>query len=208
VLRRCPTPLTLLVAILACGLGLQPSSTQAASSSSQSVSTYSWITSAALPALTSQSTGPQIQFLVEPAGALGPNTDPLAGPLTVTPTLDSSNTALVGLKNTTIDGQPEQLLGFAFSNGLPAGSILQASLYYNTSQPPQLVPYQTTGVSAYTLPSGSTNTTSGSQTSGAGGGGSTPSAQTPEPLSLLIWAALAGGALARARFLRQSRSGS
>jgi hypothetical protein len=147
---------------------------------------------------------------VEPAGALGPNTDPLAGPLTVTPTLDSSNTALVGLKNTTIDGQPEQLLGFAFSNGLPAGSVLRASIFYNTSQPPQLVPYQTTGISALSSSSGSTNTTSGSQTSGAdgsNGGGGTPNGQAPEPLSLLIWATLAGGVLARAQFLRQSKSG-
>jgi hypothetical protein len=201
VLRRCPTPLIMLVAALASGLGFRPSLAQAASSNPQSISTYSWITSVDIPALTSQSTGPQIQFLVEPAGALGPNTDPLAGPLSVTPTLDSSNTALVGLKNTTINGQAEQLLGFAFSNGLKAGSVLQAPLYYNSAQPPQLIPYDTAGISAYTPPTGSASGTVGSQTSGAGG---TPDVQTPEPLSLLIWVAFAGSALARARFPGQS----
>ena len=203
-LRRCPTPLTMLVAALAFSLGSRPSLAQSGSSTTQNIETYSWITTANIPALTSQSTGPQIQFLVEPAGALGPNTDPLAGALSVTPTLGSSNTALVGLKNTTINGQSEQLLGFAFSNGLQAGSILQAPLYYNTSTPPTLVPYETSGISVYTPPSGSTSGSTGSQSSGTGNGVTTD-AHTPEPLSLLIWSTAAAGALARMWLLHRSK---
>jgi len=220
VLRRCPTPLTMLVAAVVCSLGLQPSFTRAASSSSSTsnVATYSWTSSLNLPPLTSQSTGPQIQFVVTPSGSLvytpptvnsagvttSPGISPLDGKLSVTPALDSSNPAVVAVKIATgSNGRPEEFLGLAFANGLQAGSTLQASLYYNTSQPPTLTPYPygTPGISVPTI------TTGGSQASDAGGGsGVTTDSKTPEPISLLIWAALAGGALARARFLRQSRS--
>jgi hypothetical protein len=120
----------------------------------------------------------------------------------VTPTLDSSNQVYVGLKDATSpSGQPEQFLGLFFSNGLNAGSVLQVPLYYNTSTPPQLIP-QTAGVSAYHAPDGSTSGSVGTQSSGTG---ITPDANAPEPLSLLIWAALAGIGLARAHFLRRSK---
>jgi hypothetical protein len=234
VLRRCPTPLTMMIAALACGFGWWPSVTQAASSSSSTpgVQTYSWITSVNIPPLATNSP-PQIQFLVEPNGSLtyvpptstSTGTSPLAGPLSVTPSLDSSNQAKVGVLNATINGQPVELLGFSFSNGLQSGSILQASLKYNTSQPPTIIP-ETSGVSGYTPPSPSANGSGGSQNSSGGsqngsggsqngsggsqnnggGGGVTPDAQTPEPLSLLIWAALAGGVIARVRLQRSSRS--
>jgi hypothetical protein len=208
VLRRCPTPLTLLVAALACGLGLRPSPTQAASSSAPSISTYSWTTSTNFPALGSNPTGPQIEFLVQPYGSLvaySSSTGPLAGAISVTPSLDSSNQVYVGLKDaTSSSGQPEQFLGLFFSNGLNAGSVLQVPLYYNTSTPPQLIP-QTAGVSAYTAPNGSTSSSSsGSAGSQSSGSGITPNA-TPEPLSLLIWAGLAGIGLVRARYVRRSK---
>jgi hypothetical protein len=215
VLRRCPTPLTMLVTTVACSLGLQPTFTRAASSSSSTsnVATYSWITSLNLPPITTQSTGPQIQFLVEPYGSLvytpptvnsagvttSPGISPLFGKLSVTPALDSSNSAVVAVKTgTDSNGQPEEFLGLAFANGLKAGSALQASLYYNTSQPPTLMPFDTPGISTPTI------STNSSQASGTEGGGVTPDAHTPEPLSLLIWAVLAAGALARTRFLRPS----
>ena len=216
-LRRCPTPLTILVAALAFGLGLWPSLTEAASSSSSSsnVSTYSFITTAPFSAPSaaqfSSFTDPQIQFLVEPYGSLvyspptstSPGTSPLAGPITVTPALDSSNQAKVGVLTTNLNGQQVELLGFSFSNGLPnVGSILQVPLYYNTSQPPQIIP-ETSGISPYTPSSGSTADSLSSQSSG--GGVTAASAQTPEPLSLLIWAVLAGVLLARARFPRRLR---
>lgn len=212
-LRRCPTSLTILVATLACGFGLQPSLAQAASSTPPSVSTYSWTTSTNFPALGSNPTGPQIEFLVQPYGALdaySSSTGPLAGPISVTPTLNSSNQVYVGLKDATSStGQPEQFLGLFFSNGLNAGSVLQVPLYYNTSQPPTLIP-ETAGVSAYTPSSGSTTSSVGSQSSGGAGGGSggSPEAQTPEPLSLLFWAAVSGAGLARAQFRRQARRAS
>jgi hypothetical protein len=217
VLRRCPTPLTMLVATLACGLGLQPSLTQAASSSSSSVATYSFTTTVDLPPLTSQSTGPQIQFLVEPYGSLvytpptvnsagvttSPGVSPLVGTLSVTPALDSSNPAVVAVK--TDQGSNEEFLGLAFANGLQSGSILKASLNYNTSQPPTLVPYETPGISTPTISTAGSQASGAGGSGGSGGGGVTTDIHTPEPLSLLIWAALAGGALARARFLRRSR---
>ncbi len=174
-LRRCPTPLTMLIAALACGLGLRPSLTRAASSSPPSSSTYSWTTSVNFPALGSNPTGPQIEFLVQPYGSLVPyssSTGPLAGAISVTPTLDSSNQVYVGLKDipATSTTPAEQFLGLFFSNGLNAGSVLQVPLYYNTATPPQLIP-ETPGVSAYTASSGSTGGTVSSQTSGGAGGG-------------------------------------
>jgi hypothetical protein len=231
VLRRCPTPLTMLVAALACGLGLRPSLTEAASSTPPSISTYSWTNSVSFPALGSNPTGPQIEFLVQPYGSLvaySSSTGPLAGPISVNPALSSSNQVYVGLKDATSStGQPEQFLGLFFSNGLNAGSVLKVPLYYNTSTPPTLVP-QTAGVGTYTASSGgstsgnggstsssggstsssggSTNSSPGSQASGApgGGDGGITAAQTPEPLSLLIWTAFLGVALARSKFLRRS----
>jgi len=207
VLRRCPTPLTMLLAAMACGFGLRPSLAEAASSTPPSSSTYSWMTSVDFPALGSNPSGPQIEFLVQPYGSLvaySSANGPLSGPLSVTPTLASANQVYVGLKNeTSSTGQPEQLLGLFFSNGLKSGSVLQVPLYYNTSQPPKLIP-QTAGVGAYTPSSTSTGGSVGSQTSSSGGGG-TPDGQTPEPFSLLIWAALGGGAIARVRLLHRSR---
>jgi hypothetical protein len=208
VLRRCPTPLTMLVVALACGLGLRPSLTQAASSTPPSSSTYSWTTSASFPALGSNPTGPQIEFLVQPYGSLVPyssSTGPLAGPISVTPALNSSNQVYVGLKDlpATSTTPAEQFLGLFFSNGLNAGSVLNVPLYYNTSQPPQLIP-QTAGVTPYTATNESSSSGAGSQTSGeSGGGGGVITNATPEPLSLLIWTALTGVALARVRFQRR-----
>lgn len=210
-LRRCPTPLTMLVAALACGLGLRPSITQAASSTPPSSSTYSWTTSVSFPALGSNPTGPQIEFLVQ-NGSLDPyssTTGPLAGPISVTPALSSSNQVYVGLKDETVtgsNGQPvtEQFLGLFFNNGLNKGSVLQVPLYYNSSQPPQLIP-QTAGVSAYTPASGSSSSGVGAQTSGGSSGGGGIVNATPEPLSLLIWTGLTAIALARVRFQQRSR---
>jgi hypothetical protein len=214
VFRRCPAPLTALFAALAFGLGSRPTVTQAASSSSNppSSSTYSWITSVGFPALGSNPTGPQIQFLVEPYGALeaySSSTGPLAGPILVTPALGSSNQVYVGLKDgTSSSGQPEQFLGLFFSQGLQAGSSLQVPLYYNTSQAPQLIP-QTSGVSPLNSGGNSSGGGGSQQSSGGGGsnGGDNPitNAQAPEPLSLMIWTALALCALVRAYFLSRSR---
>ncbi len=214
-LRRCPTPLTMLVAAVAFGLGLQPTpnQAQAASSNPPSSATYSITTpsnldlpafsSSAWAAITSNTPAsaavPQLQFELNPPQSLvnyNPSTTgPLAGSISG---LDSSNAVKLGLLTNQSTG--EQILGLFIQNGLNGGSALQLPLYYNTSTPPTLIPL-TAGVNVSISSSGST-TTGGSQTSGTGGGGIIPEAQTPEPFSLLIWAALAGGALARVRFLR------
>jgi hypothetical protein len=137
--------------------------------------------------------------------AYSSSTGPLAGAISVTPALESSNQVYVGLKDaTSASGQPEQFLGLFFSNGLNAGSVLQVPLYYNTSQPPELIP-QTAGVSAYTPPNQSTGGSVSADAAG-GTGGVSSGAQTPEPLSILIWAALAGVALARTWILRQAKN--
>jgi hypothetical protein len=81
---------------------------------------------------------------------------------------------------------------------LADGGILKFSLdVANQNSPPQLVS-QTPGVSITLQPSTSS--------SGSSGGG-TPitAADTPEPLSVLVWSALAGAGLLRVRGLRKSR---
>ncbi|MGO9470997.1 MAG: hypothetical protein ACLQIB_43415 [Isosphaeraceae bacterium] len=145
---------------------------------------------------------PQIQFELNPPQSLvdyNPSTTgPLAGSISG---LDSSNAVKLGLLTNQSTG--EQILGLFIQNGLNGSSALQLPLYYNTSTPPTLIPL-TAGVNVSISSSESEGATGSAQANGIGGGGATPDAQTPEPLSLLIWAALAGGALARARFLRRS----
>ncbi len=210
----------MLVAAVAFGLGLRPTPTQAQATSSNppSSATYSITTSpnVDLPAFSSSAwaaitsntpasaASPQIQFELNPPQSLvdyNPSTTgPLAGSISG---LGSSNAVKLGLLTNQSTG--EQILGLFIQNGLNGGSALQLPLYYNTSTPPTLIPL-TAGVNVSVSSSVSTDTTGGSQASGTGGGGVTPNAQTPEPLSFLIWAALAGGMLVRARLLRQSRT--
>jgi len=216
----------MLVAAVALGLGLQPTLTQAQATSSNAPAstTYSITTSptvtfpgfssSAWAAITSDTPAsaaiPQIQFELKPPGSLvdenPTTTGPLAGSISG---LDSSNAVKLGLLTNQSTG--EQILGLFIKNGLNGGSVLQLPLYDNTSPPPTLIPL-TAGVSVSVASSEAAGGTTGSQNigagagAGAGAGGAIANAQTPEPLSLLIWAALAGGALARARFLRRSKS--
>jgi len=95
-------------------------------------------------------------------------------------------------------GQPVQALGLSFyGQGLAAGGILNFSLNVaNQSSPPQLVS-QTAGVSIALTPTASPPTSSDN---------GVPAAQTPEPLSILLWSALASAGLVRARALRRSNA--
>jgi hypothetical protein len=101
VIRRCPATLTALVAALAFGLGLQPTSTQAdgiSSGTTAGTAEYTLTTTAGLPA----PTGP-------PPGT----TTTLTGAV-------SNGSATVGLSNTSGLAVGEQVTG----NGIPAGTTI------------------------------------------------------------------------------------
>jgi hypothetical protein len=149
---------------------------------------------------------PQVVALVQPAGGVvTPASTSTQGPLTIL--ANSSGFSASGVYDylaSTKDsnGNPLQAIGLSFyGQGLAAGGVLNFSLNVaNASDPPQLVS-QTAGVSISldkTSSSSSSSSTS-SQTST-----SVSDAQVPEPLSLLMWTALAGAGLLRARAIRRT----
>jgi hypothetical protein len=144
---------------------------------------------------------PQVVALIEPPGGVSvPPSSSTQGPLTILANSKGFNsTGVYDFLATKSDanGQPLQALGLSFyGQGLAAGGILNFSLnVHNQSTPPQLVS-QTPGVSIALLPP--------SSNPGTGGDG-VPEAKIPEPISLLLWSALAGAGLLRARGLRQSK---
>ena len=178
-IRRCPAPLTLLVAALAFSLGSRPMSTRA-DAVTTSTATYTLTSSAGLPVPGANLSGPQVEALILPPGGVVPpkssNGTP-ESPLTILP--DSSgfdpSQLVVALKNTTSStGQPEQMFGLVFyGQGLAAGGVLNFSLSTASAlnTPPVLVS-QTPGVSiTLDSPSSSTSGSGSSPTPDAGGGG-------------------------------------
>ena len=161
---------------------------------------------------------PQVVALIEPAGGVvTPASSSPLGPLTILSGSQGFNTSGVYdyLANTTQNGQPLQALGLSFyGQGLASlanGGILKFSLdVANPSSPPQLV-YQTptSGTPSVSITLQPSGTESGGGASGSGGtsggGGSVSAAETPEPLSVLIWSALTGAGVLRTRALRKSR---
>jgi hypothetical protein len=146
---------------------------------------------------------PQVVALVEPAGGVvTPPSSATQGPLTILSA--SSGITSTGvydyLASTTSNGQPLQALGLSFyGNGLEAGGLLKFSLNVaNQSSPPQLVS-QTPGVTITLNPP---TPSSGSSSSGSSSVGTDA---VPEPLSLLLWSALAGVGLIRAHAWRRPR---
>jgi hypothetical protein len=148
---------------------------------------------------------PQVVALIEPAGGVvTPVSSSAVGPLTILSgsqgfTASGVYDYLASTKDT--NGKPLQALGLSFyGQGLANGGILNFSLNVtNQSTPPQLVS-QTPGVSiALQSPDSSSSNTN------TGTGTLTTAAETPEPLSVLVWSALAGAGLLRARALRKSR---
>jgi hypothetical protein len=184
---------------------------------------------ATAPAQTSSSPPtPQILALDTPISIVTPSTTSASGPLQIVS--DSSgyyfnnpSQLLVGVGDTTLNGSPVQALGLTFyGQGLSAGSNLTFSLTFNKNivdgNPPQIP--QFTVVDPTTLKPASTYQikydgvdTSGGSTSppitpqgggggGSGGGGGGGGHQTPEPLSWLVWSALAGAGMWRVRFFK------
>jgi hypothetical protein len=200
----------MLVAALALSLGSRPMSTWAAAVTT-STATYTLTSKAGLPVPGANLSGPQVEALILPPGGIVPpkaSDGTPESPLTILP--DSSgfdpSQLVVALKNTTSStGQPEQMFGLVFyGQGLAAGGVLNFSLTTASAltTPPVLVS-QTPGVSiALDSPSSSTPGSGSSPPADAGGSG--PS-KVPEPLSLLIWLALACAGLVRVRTQRRSQ---
>jgi hypothetical protein len=146
---------------------------------------------------------PQVVALVQPAGGVvTPPSTATQGPLTILANSSGFNASgvydfLASTKDSS--GNPLQALGLSFfGQGLAAGGMLNFSLNVaNASAPPQLVS-QTAGVkialdaAPKTSDNGSGNTSNGGSNS-----------EVPEPVSLLLWSALAGAGLLRARTMRR-----
>jgi hypothetical protein len=146
---------------------------------------------------------PQVVALIQPAGGVvTPPSSSTQGPLTILPGSQGFNSSgvydfLASTKDAS--GNPIQALGLSFfGQGLAAGGILNFSLNVaNSSAPPQLVS-QNSGVTITLDPPSS------SSSNGSSGTGATDT-ELPEPLSLLVWSALAGAGLLRVRSVRRSR---
>lgn len=129
------------------------------------------------------------------------------GPLTILPGSQGfdKNQLLVSVGHGTIPqgqpgaGNPYQLLLLTFENGgLAPGGVLDFSLKLNQpgATPPQLeLPPTSTGLTIAQITS--SPTTPVSQPSN-----NPPTQNTPEPLSLVLWSALAGAGMLRARRVR------
>jgi hypothetical protein len=211
VIRRCPAPLTVMFAALAIGLGSRPMSAQA--DPVTSTATYTLTTSTAIPVPSANIAGPQVEALVLPPGGVVPPTSSTGSqesPLTIlsgSTGFDPSQ-LVVALKNTTSSsGAPEQMFGLVFfGQGLAAGGVLNFSLTTQSSlTSPPVLESQTQGVTITldSVSSPSSGTGSGVADTGGGGGGGGP--RVPEPLSVLIWSALACAGLLRVRAQRRSQ---
>ena len=213
-IRRCPAPLTAMVATLLYGVGSQPVSTRA---DQVGTADYTLTTTTGLPAPsgpipTSGSTkipSPQVEALIEPAGGVvTPATTSTQGPLTILPGSKGFDASGVWdyLANATQNGQTYEGLGLSFyGQGLAAGGVLNFSLNVaNVNDPPQLVS-ATSGVTITLDPTSSTSSSSSSSSSSTSSSSSSSFTvdSVPEPLSILLWATLAMAGLLRARGMRQ-----
>ncbi len=156
---------------------------------------------------------PQVVALIDPAGGVvTPPSSSTLGPLTILSGSQGFNASGVYdyLANTTQNGSPLQALGLSFyGQGLASlanGGILKFSLdVANQNSPPQLVS-QTSGVTIALQSSDNSSSGSSSDTgtnTSTGGGTQIGTASIPEPLSVLVWSALVGAGLLRARVWRK-----
>jgi hypothetical protein len=173
---------------------------------------------ATAPTQTGSSTPtPQVLALDTPISIVTPSSSSSTGPLQIVSDssgyyYDNPSQLLVGVGNTTLNGSSVQALALTFyGQGLSAGSSLTFSLTFNKNivdgNPPQIPQFTVVNpttlqpISTYQIKydgvasgSGSSSTT----TSGQNGGGVAASS-TPEPLSWLLWSALAGAGMWRVR---------
>jgi hypothetical protein len=226
VLRRCPASLIVLTAALAFGLGSQPTSSHAdglasgADTSNTPTVTldYTLTTTQNITPIsgspTTQSTAnpptPQVLATDSPISIVPPPSGSSTGPLQIV--ADSSgyyfnnpSELIVGVGNTTLNGSPVQALGLTFyGQGLTAGNSLTFSLTFDKAivdgNPPQIP--QFTVLNSSTL---DPMTSIQIKFDGVANGGSTttPITNAPEPLSMLVWSALAGVGMWRVRGRRR-----
>jgi hypothetical protein len=146
---------------------------------------------------------PQFTAVVEPVGIVPPPSGSTTGPLTILPGSSGFDTSNLNVYLGNIPSDPnatitQQALGLSFyGQGLAAGGVLNFSLSIDKSlanNPPQLQSL-TPGISIRL--DGVTDNSSSSPVTAAGN--PPTSAQVPEPLSLVVWSALAGAVLLRAR---------
>ena len=157
---------------------------------------------------------PQVVALIDPAGGVvTPASSSALGPLTILAGSQGFNSSgvydyLASTKDQ--NGNPLQAIGLSFyGQGLASlanGGILKFSLdVANQNSPPQLDP-ETPGISITLQPSDNSSGSSGVTGTGTtGDSGTITAAETPEPLSVLVWSALVGTGLLRARLLRKRR---
>jgi hypothetical protein len=222
-----------LAAGLAFGLGSRPMSSRAdgltSNSSTSSVTLdYTLTTSQAItpagataPAKTgSNPPTPQVLALDTPISIVTPASSSSSGPLQIISDsggyyFNNPSQLLVGVGNTTLNGSAVQALGLTFyGQGLSAGSSLTFSLTFNKSivdgnpaQIPQFTvvdPTTLKPISTYQIKYDGVDTGGGSTTTTHNRGG-TAAASAPEPLSWLLWSALAGAGIWRARGGRSLR---
>jgi hypothetical protein len=221
VVRRCPAPLTLLAAALALGLGSRPMSTRAdgLTNNSNTANTptvtadYTLSSSIAVAAPTGAKPAPgdgnppepQFTAVVDPVGVVPPPGGSITGPLAILPGssgFDPQN-LFVYLANVPSDPNAtitQQALGLSFyGQGLASGSVLHFALTIDkslTNNPPQLESL-TPGI---TIKLDSVSDSSGTPATSQGGTPPPPPPPNlPEPVSLMLWSALAGAGLLRAR---------
>jgi hypothetical protein len=155
---------------------------------------------------------PQVVALIEPAGGVvTPPSSSALGPLTILAGSQGFNASgvydyLASTKDA--NGNPLQAFGLSFyGQGLASlanGGMLKFSLdVADQNAPPQLVS-QTPGVSIALQQPADNSTGTGGTNTGTGTGQSSPS-ETPEPLSVLVWSALAVAGMLRSRILRKPR---
>jgi hypothetical protein len=222
VIRRCPAPLPALVAALVFGLGLQPISTRADQVGTADYS-LTFPTGLSAPTGASPSPGsssvaaPQVVLLVDPAGGVvAPSSSSTQGPLTIlagSKGFDTSGVYDYLATSTGSNGQPLQALGLSFygtgttAGGMAAGGVLNFSLNVTNINSPPTLEWVNNGsqtMSPFT-PNPASGTAEATTTVSAANAASTSdAANTPEPLSLLLWSTLLGAGLLRARAVRRS----
>jgi hypothetical protein len=209
VIRCCPVRLTALVAGLVFSLGSQPTYVRA---DQVGTADYSLTFPAGLPAPggpspssgSSSIAAPQVVLLVDPAGGVvAPSSSSTQGPLTIlagSTGFDQSGVYDYLASSTDSSGQPLQALGLSFyGSGMAADGVLNFSLNVTNVNAPPTLEWVNNG--SQTMSPFTPNPVSGTSVTAATSADDVTA--TPEPLSLLLWSALAGVGLLRARTLRQ-----
>jgi hypothetical protein len=209
-----------LASALAIGLGFRPASTLADSLTNASntsntptvTADYTLTSTIKLPAPTSPKPAPgdtnpptpQFTAVVAPVGVVPPPSGSATGPLTILPGSSGFDTQNLSVYLGSIPSTPnatitQQALGLSFyGQGLAAGGVLNFALTIEKSlanNPPQLQSL-TSGISIkfdqIETPQATQQSTDNSSAAVVAQSG-----QVPEPLSILVWSALAGAGLSR-----------